>query len=167
VAPINVAAPGSPGVGPLLCDPLAMPRRSVSGVATVAISRKLGTCDGGTSKRLSGAASNSTPTLPRQYDRVEVGHRRPRGVCDGRFRHHRAWNHRRAEESRHSLDRVRNCRLYAYEFDSLPLRLKLADAGYWVAQRDVIPLSINPVGDLLARHAEAEIEFRIVPSLCH
>lgn len=63
------------------------------------------------------------------------------------------------------LDRVRSCRLYSYEFDSSPFRLKLADAGYWVAQCDVTPLSVNPVGDLLARHAEADIELRIVPNL--
>jgi hypothetical protein len=63
------------------------------------------------------------------------------------------------------LDRVRNCRLYSYEFDSSPFSLTLADAGYWVAQCDVTPLSVNPVGDLLARHAEADIELRIVPNL--
>jgi hypothetical protein len=63
------------------------------------------------------------------------------------------------------LDRVRSCRLYAYEFDSSPFTLKLADAGYWVAQCDVIPISVTPVGDLLERHAQAEIELRIVPNL--
>jgi len=63
------------------------------------------------------------------------------------------------------LDRFRNCRLYAYEFDSSPFTLKLADAGYWVARCDVKPISVSPVGDLLTRHAEAEIELRIVPNL--
>ena len=63
------------------------------------------------------------------------------------------------------LDQVRSCRLYAYEFDSSPFTLKLADAGYWVAKCDVTPMSVTPVGDLLARHAEAEIELRIVPNL--
>lgn len=63
------------------------------------------------------------------------------------------------------LDRVRNCRLYAYEFDSSLFTRKLADAGYWVTKSDVTPVSVTPVGDLLARHAEAEIELRIVPNL--
>ena len=63
------------------------------------------------------------------------------------------------------LDRVRNCRLYVYTFDASPFRLKIADAGYWVAHCDVKPLSVNPVGDLLARHAEGEIELRIVQNL--
>ena len=63
------------------------------------------------------------------------------------------------------LDRVRNCRLYAYEFDSSSFTLRLADAGYWVARCDVTPLSVTPVGDLLARHADAKIELRIVPNL--
>jgi len=63
------------------------------------------------------------------------------------------------------LDRVRDCRLYAYKFDSSLFRLKLADAGYWVAQCEVKPMSVRPVGDLLARHAEAEIELRIVQNL--
>jgi hypothetical protein len=52
-----------------------------------------------------------------------------------------------------------------YTFDSSPFRLELADAGYWVAQCDVTPISVSPVGDLLARHAEAEIELRIVKNL--
>jgi hypothetical protein len=63
------------------------------------------------------------------------------------------------------LDRVRNCRLYAYEFDPSPFTLSLGHAGYWVARCDVTPTSVRPVGDLLARHAEAEIELRIVPNL--
>jgi len=63
------------------------------------------------------------------------------------------------------LERVRACRLYAYRFDPAPFRLKLAAAGYWVAQCAVVPLSVSPVGDLLARHAEAGIELRIVDNL--
>jgi len=35
----------------------------------------------------------------------------------------------------------------------------------WVARCEVSPLSITPLGDLLARHVEAEIELRIVRNL--
>ena len=63
------------------------------------------------------------------------------------------------------LDRLRTCRLYVYTFDSSPFRLKLANAGYWVAQRDVTPMSVLPVGDLLAQHAKAAIELRVVQNL--
>lgn len=63
------------------------------------------------------------------------------------------------------LERVRACRLYAYQFDPAGFRLSNGDAGYWVAQTEVEPISITAVGDLLARHAEARIELRIVANL--
>ena len=63
------------------------------------------------------------------------------------------------------LERVRACRLYAYEFDPAPFQLRIEEAGYWVARCDVVPLKVSPVGDLLARHVEAGIEFRIVRNL--
>lgn len=63
------------------------------------------------------------------------------------------------------LQRVRDCRLYSYEFDPEPFRLSLAEAGYWVTACQVAPLRVSPVGDLLARHIEAGIEVRIVRNL--
>ena len=63
------------------------------------------------------------------------------------------------------LQRTRDCRLYVYEFDSTPFRMKVADAGYWVTDQEVTPRSVSPVGDLLKRHIEAEIELRIVKNL--
>jgi|SRR5579872_6947349 len=63
------------------------------------------------------------------------------------------------------LERVMDCRLYAYEFDSSIFERKLPEAGYWVSRRDVRPLSVSPVGDLLTRHVEAGIELRIVKNL--
>jgi hypothetical protein len=38
-------------------------------------------------------------------------------------------------------------------------------AGHWVSHDPVEPLGIVELGDLLARHAEAGIELRIVPRL--
>ena len=63
------------------------------------------------------------------------------------------------------LDRVRACRLYAYSFDAAGFTLADANAGYWIARNDVVPLSVAPVGDLLARHAEAGIALRVVDDL--
>jgi hypothetical protein len=63
------------------------------------------------------------------------------------------------------LERVRTCRLYAYEFDPSGFSLRNREAGYWVAQTEVEPISITAVGDLLARHVEARIEFRVVANL--
>ena len=63
------------------------------------------------------------------------------------------------------FERLRDCRLYVYQFDSAPFQPKIPEAGFWVAQCDVPPLSVSPVGDLLLKHVEARIELRIVPSL--
>lgn len=63
------------------------------------------------------------------------------------------------------LDRMRACQLYSYQFDPAPFERKALGAGYWVAREEVTPLSVTPVGDLLAKHAEAGIELRIVRSL--
>jgi hypothetical protein len=63
------------------------------------------------------------------------------------------------------LERVRSCRLFAYEFDPASFKVKLAEAGYWVTREEVSPVSVTPVGDLLARHVEAGIELRIVRKL--
>lgn len=63
------------------------------------------------------------------------------------------------------LERVRDCRLFAYSLDPGPFRLHNEEAGFWIAQQDVRPLSVERVGDLLGRHAKAGIELRIVPDL--
>ena len=63
------------------------------------------------------------------------------------------------------LDRVRACQLFVYEFDAALFQPKIAEAGYWVARCDVVPLSVSPMGELLARHVEAGIELRVVRNL--
>jgi hypothetical protein len=63
------------------------------------------------------------------------------------------------------LARVRACRLYAYEFNPASFKQKVAEAGYWVTREPVRPLSVAPVGDLLARHVEMKIELRLVRNL--
>jgi hypothetical protein len=63
------------------------------------------------------------------------------------------------------LDRMRACELYAYRFDAAPFA-PWPDADGQLTTTDAVePLGVEPVGDLLARHAEAGIELRLVPSL--
>src|SRR5689334_2359309 len=63
------------------------------------------------------------------------------------------------------LDRFRACNLFAYAFDPSGFELKLGEAGYWVARREVRPISVMPLGDLMQRHIEAQIDLRIVENL--
>jgi hypothetical protein len=63
------------------------------------------------------------------------------------------------------LERMRACRLYAYRFEGAPFSIHNNDAGYYSTRESIEPLSVEPVGDLLALHAAAEIELRIVPNL--
>ncbi len=63
------------------------------------------------------------------------------------------------------LERMRACRLYVYRFDAAPFGLHNNDAGYYSTKETIAPLSVEPIGDLLALHAAANIELRIVPNL--
>ncbi len=63
------------------------------------------------------------------------------------------------------LEPTRACRLYAYEFDAALFESRDAEAGYWVTRQAIAPLSVTPMGNLLARHAEAGIELRILGNL--
>lgn len=62
------------------------------------------------------------------------------------------------------LDRMRACDLYAYRLPAEPFRPHSV-GGYWIARQTVEAEERVAVGDLLARHAEAGIELRIVPSI--
>ena len=63
------------------------------------------------------------------------------------------------------LERVRACTLYVYRFDPEPFEFYNRNAGYHAARQTLIPLSVEPVGDVLDLHARAGIELRIVPNL--
>ena len=63
------------------------------------------------------------------------------------------------------LQRMRETSIYLYEFDARAFELKVPEAGYWVARQKVSPISVSPVGDLLARHVDAGIELRVVDNL--
>ncbi len=63
------------------------------------------------------------------------------------------------------LERVRCTTLYRYDFDPAPFR-RLPDAsGQWITESVIEPVAVREVGDLLALHATAAIELRLVPSL--
>jgi hypothetical protein len=63
------------------------------------------------------------------------------------------------------LERVRACELYAYRLDLAGFEPRDDADGHWVSRVPVEPLGVEPVGDLLSRHAQARIELRVTPSL--
>lgn len=62
------------------------------------------------------------------------------------------------------LERVRACRLYRYSFDD-PAFEPTHDHGVHLSRATVRPVSVEPVGDLLARQAAAGVELRLCQSL--
>jgi hypothetical protein len=60
------------------------------------------------------------------------------------------------------LERMRAVELYAY---SLPAETFEPWDKFFVSRETVVPLELVPLGDLLARHAEAGNELRIAPTL--
>jgi len=60
------------------------------------------------------------------------------------------------------LDRMRSTRVVAYK---LPPETFEPWDKFFISRETVVPLELVEVGDLLARHADAGIELRIVPSL--
>jgi hypothetical protein len=62
------------------------------------------------------------------------------------------------------LERVRECRLYAYRLPGEAFRPHDV-GGYWVAGEPVGAVERVAVDDLVGRHAAAGIELRITPSI--
>jgi hypothetical protein len=63
------------------------------------------------------------------------------------------------------LEQLRTARVFAYRLPRAPFEPYERAAGYWVSREAVEPLECVALGDLLARHADAGIELRIVPRL--
>ena len=61
-------------------------------------------------------------------------------------------------------ERIRNCRLFRYRFDSAGF-VALQDHGVHVSEQAQTPLSVEPMGDLLGRIAAEGVELRLTPSL--
>lgn len=63
------------------------------------------------------------------------------------------------------LERIRNCRLYAYLLPTAAFRPHETVGGYWVADEEVDAVDRVTIDDLLGRHAAAGIELRVTPSI--
>lgn len=63
------------------------------------------------------------------------------------------------------LDRMRTVELFRYDFDAVDFYPWEEANGQWISEREIVPLGVAPVGDLLALHVEAGVELRVVPSL--
>lgn len=67
----------------------------------------------------------------------------------------------------HWLEQVRSARLYVYRLPTATFapRGPGEGPGYHVSREAVSPLSVEPVGDLLARLVAVQVELRLTPSL--
>ncbi|HVE19290.1 MAG TPA: hypothetical protein VNB52_09400 [Ilumatobacteraceae bacterium] len=63
------------------------------------------------------------------------------------------------------LERMRSVKIYRYELDAAAFSPWEEANGQWISATEVMPSSVTPIGDLLAAHAAAGIELRLVPSL--
>ncbi len=63
------------------------------------------------------------------------------------------------------LERIRSTTLYRYEMPPASFRLLDGNAGHWVSEQRLEPVSVEPVGDLLEALAAANVELRVTPRL--
>ena len=63
------------------------------------------------------------------------------------------------------LERMRTVDLYRYDLPARTFRRWEEASGQWISRVEVVPSTVEPVGDLLALHERAGIELRVVESL--
>jgi hypothetical protein len=63
------------------------------------------------------------------------------------------------------LGRLREARVLAYRLPEATFEPHPEVGGYWVSRQAVEPEELVELGDLLALHADAGIELRILPNL--
>ena len=63
------------------------------------------------------------------------------------------------------LSRMRETTIYRYDLPADRFVPWDDASGQWICEYDVEPTAVTPIGDLLAAHAAARIELRLVPSL--
>jgi hypothetical protein len=62
-------------------------------------------------------------------------------------------------------DAIVGCRLYEYRFSANDFEPWPEAEGQWISHRAVTPSEVVPVGDLLLRHRDANVDLRLVPDL--
>ena len=63
------------------------------------------------------------------------------------------------------LGRLRNTTVYRYTLPSDRFKLRDEPAGYWISMEEVLPLSVEPIPDLMEALVELGVELQIMPSL--
>jgi hypothetical protein len=63
------------------------------------------------------------------------------------------------------LDRIRTATLYRYTMPESTFEWMGHEGGHWASRVAVVPLSVEPMPDLLTALAEANVELRATPSL--
>ena len=62
-------------------------------------------------------------------------------------------------------ERMRTTPVVAYRLPEAPFERHPGVGGYWISRAPVEPLELVELGDLVALHARAEIELRVLPNL--
>ena len=63
------------------------------------------------------------------------------------------------------LSRMRTTEVFAYRLPEAAFDPHPDVGGYWVSRETVETVEVSPIGDLVALHAGAEIELRVLPNL--
>jgi hypothetical protein len=94
-----------------------------------------------------GAFWADSKTDPRDAERLLGGASRVHAIED-------AW-----------LDRMHSAQVSAYRLPDETFEPHPEVGGYWLSRVAVAPLAVEPLGDLVALHEQAEIELRVLPNL--
>ena len=63
------------------------------------------------------------------------------------------------------LERMRTTRVYAYRLPETSFAEDVEVGGYWLSRDTVVPEDVVELGDLVERHAAADIELRVLDNL--
>ena len=63
------------------------------------------------------------------------------------------------------LERIRNTTIYKYTFDNDGFTLVDEIAGYYINHSTVLPITVEPITDLIEKITSMDVDFRITPNL--